>query len=140
MGNATMFRCVRCRALKPLRTHHDQPNYGRPSVRSSRKVCPTCCAGMLREFMRARGRAKLYLAKEHNGSWSVCDFLGELRFPVTRMVDHTRNAFGRRAVSPRVDVWFNGPDGRVWQAYQKGDDNTVAHCRRTRRTVPCAAW
>lgn len=107
--------------------------------------------------MTQTGRAVLYLADETPFSrgplrWNVdynrqpdrdlvvTDAHNETRFPVMGRRYSWHNFAGRNG---RVDFWFYGPDEHgqrraLWHGYQIGDNNTIAHCRRTNRRFTMA--
>lgn len=112
--------------------------YGTDSDGKTR--CYQCCADKGRADMLATGRATLYLV-ESDGSkiepftardrMRVTDWPGLMVFPVTKF---RRNANGGGFGSQRTDAWFAGPDGYVWHAINRGD-NQIARCRRTKEKL-----
>lgn len=95
------------------------------------KVCYQCCASLDAQHMVDFGRIILYVTS-HFGHHSVQNWPGTLRFDVTAC-RRSRNNFG----ADRLDVWFFGPDRRVWHGVNIGD-NQVLRCKRTKRSVPNA--
>lgn len=99
---------------------------------TGKRSCYACCAAKERESMIATGRAVLYLCAPYGGPtgkpYRVTDWPGELSFPVTSL---QRSRHGGGFGSQRTDAWFHGPDGYVWHAINRGD-NDIARCRRTR--------
>lgn len=88
--------------------------------------CYTCCAAQDRANMVTTGRATLYLTKDKAGAWQISNWPGSLTFPVARVKTSPRSGgFGCQ----RTDAWFRGPDGNMWHAVNRGD-NQIARCRR----------
>lgn len=100
------------------------------------KHCYACCAKETRADMIEDGATTLYLThRQRPGSdrvhWYVTDWAAHLEFPVTHCKEAKRGGgFG----SQRTDAWFDGPDGYVWHAINRGDMQ-IARCRRTRVKV-----
>lgn len=101
--------------------------YGIDSATNTRK-CYACCAQSERASMISTGRATLYLTHEGVGDWRVTDWPGELSFFA---YDTRRSRNGGGFGSQRTDAWFVGPDGFIWHAVNRGD-NDIARCKRTR--------
>lgn len=101
--------------------------YARTS--DGQRICYACAADRERADMIATGRATLYLVDSQASigrAWTVQNWPSSLCFPVT----HTRkSARGGGFGADRIDAWFAGPDGYVWHAVNRGD-NQVARCRR----------
>lgn len=95
--------------------------YGRTA--SGDRHCFACCAEQDRAEMIETGRHPcLYLTRGEVRNWP-----GSLRFAVTETRRNPRaGGFG----SQRTDAWFRGPDGHMWHAINRGD-NDIARCRRT---------
>lgn len=126
--------------------------YGVDHATGTRK-CYACCAQSERASMIATGRATLYLVRrsvtvapsdtdgrplEETAAlranpkatvmrYFVTDWAGELEFKTLPGIRHGAGGFG----SQRTDAWFVGPDGFVWHAVNRGD-NDIARCRRTK--------
>lgn len=101
-----------------------------------KRHCYACCAAIDRAAMVATGRATLYLVQREftdsaDGTkfkrWRVVNWPGSLEFPVRGPVSHGKGGFGAQ----RTDAWFAGPDGYVWHAINRGD-NQIARCKRTK--------
>lgn len=120
--------------------------YGRVFVRSDASGdvyetrCYDCCAAHIRDRMAKGHPATLYLVEHTGGTLSehsnrdrarVTDWTGKLSFDVTGL---RRSPRGGGFGSQRTDAWFNGPDGYVWHAINRGDMD-IARCRRTRQKV-----
>lgn len=82
------------------------------------------------QYMINDGKAILYHVKK-DGYWVVTSGNNTLSFPVRKQKRSWHN-FGRW----RYDFWFIGPDKALWHGYQIGDNNQVAHCKRTKKVVP----
>lgn len=93
------------------------------------RICYACSAKRERADMIATGRATLYLTGGGDRACAVTDWPGKLRFPALQ-VERKRGAGGFGA--QRTDAWFNGPDGHVWHAVNRGGMD-LARCRRTKR-------
>lgn len=87
-------------------------------------VCYRCCALDDLDNMLRWGSITLYLVKEGITNWP-----GSLRFPLWGSYRQSRRGGGMGA--QRTDAWFVGPDGYIWHAINRGD-NDIASCRRTR--------
>lgn len=94
------------------------------------RICYACSAKRERADMVATGRATLYLAgRNGEQARAVTDWPGKLRFFAVQVeVKRHGGGFGCQ----RTDAWFNGPDGHVWHAVNRGDMD-IARCRRTKR-------
>lgn len=125
-----MFRCSVCGAEKP---QSKSGGTGYAEYPDGRRVCYECCAVLDRQEMVASGhgnRLPLYLTKKDDGSWSVSNWPGTLRFACSKPKVGRHNIAGRR-----YDVWFNGPDGHRWHGVQYGEWTEIVHCSRTREVV-----
>ncbi|MCE5292965.1 MAG: hypothetical protein LLG14_27530 [Nocardiaceae bacterium] len=109
--------------------------YGTDRETGTRK-CYACCAKEERASMIATGRATLYIVrlKSEDGkdfdifTRHVTDWAGELKF---RCIETRYHAHAGGFGSQRTDAWFVGPDGFIWHAVNRGD-NDIARCKRTR--------
>lgn len=88
--------------------------------------CFACCADRDRADMIETGRAVLYLVSKHDEPLEVTNWPGSLRFPV---MGSNTSKHGGGFGSQRTDAWFTGPDGKLWHAVNRGD-NQLARCRR----------
>ena len=94
---------------------------------NGKRHCYDCCANNEKKWMIEKGRTALYLMQYDDKPWEVTDWSGKLRFKVTsRRVG--RHNWGLK----RYDVWFTGPDGRLWWGVQYGDNTQLVHCKATR--------
>lgn len=140
--------------LSPLRPGPGGAGYG--TTRDGKKVCYACCAANDRADMIATGCATLYLvlrtvprmpsdtdgvplaerdavyAKGTAARWFVINWPGSLEFKCFPGVK--RNPRGGGFGSQRTDAWFNGPDGYVWHAVNRGNSD-IARCKRTKEKV-----
>jgi len=109
--------------------HVGGTGYGRDAHGAT--FCYGCGAVNELNAMVRSGKATLYLTRKDHGPWNVTDWPGILSFPVREM----RSArYGGGFGSQRTDAWFNGPDGFVWHAVNRGDMD-LARCQRTKRKV-----
>lgn len=113
------FTCSECGAEKEVQTNGGT-GYGEYQ---GRKVYYACCADIDREKMKETGRAVLYL----DGIQQLTNWPGTLRFPVRYSKAGNHNMTGSR-----IDVWFQGPDGKEWHGVQYGDNTQLCHCKRTK--------
>lgn len=102
--------------------------YGRTI--EGKRHCFHCCAANDLTNMTRDGRITLYLVRNANGRYEVTNWPGTLRIPV---IAHTESKRGGGFGSNRVDAWFRGPEGVIWHAINRGD-NEIARCKRTTRT------
>lgn len=124
--------CANARVLdcghKPSKHSPMTTGYGTTS--DGKRHCYACCAERDRASMIETGRATLYLIEPKPGQINarVTDWTGHLEFVAWGLKRATRGGgFG----SQRTDAWFAGPDGYVWHAVNRGD-NQIARCRRTK--------
>jgi hypothetical protein len=79
--------------------------------------------------MLALGKADLYLTRDAVNNWTVTNWTGDLSFRAFGLkVSPNGGGFG----AERIDAYFNGPDGYVWHAVNRGNMQ-LARCRRTKR-------
>lgn len=99
--------------------------------------CYACAADAERASMIETGRATLYLIRRQSADGKdydiftrhVTNWTGHLSFRCTETRHYARSGgFGCQ----RTDAWFNGPDGHVWHAINRGDMQ-IARCRRTKK-------
>jgi hypothetical protein len=131
--------CARCHKPIVLRPGSYGTGYG---DHHGRPICYDCCGAVDAASMMESGRIMLYLTTDPKRSavglvsswrqWEVTNWPGTLRFRV-RAASLGRHNLART----RIDVWFTGPDGRIWHGVSIGDHTQVCHCRRTaRRRLP----
>ena len=104
---------------------HSAATTGYGTLPDGKRICYACCAERDRADMIATGKATLYLVGNvrHVTNWP-----GALAFAVLeRRISKHGGGFG----SQRTDAWFHGPDGYVWHAVNRGD-NDIARCKRTK--------
>jgi len=87
--------------------------------------CYACCSVWEEGEMRSTGRATLYDCEKE-----VADWPGGLRFKVISRSTGDHN-WGLK----RYDVWFRGPDKRVWHGVRYGDMTQLVHCKRTKEAA-----
>ena len=105
-------------------------------------ICFECCGKRDRATMIETGHSKnlpLYLRTVvqpggTHGKSEVTNWPGTLRFPVWGLTQGRHNM-----ARTRTDIWFNGPDGRVWHGVQYGNFTQVVHCKRTRERIKASA-
>lgn len=99
---------------------------------TGKRYCYACCAVRDVESMRETGRAVLYLVRGKVGErWRVTNWPESLSFPAYGVKRKPRGGgFG----AERIDAYFNGPDGYVWHAVNRGD-NQIARCKRTKQRI-----
>ena len=108
----------------PLTTGYGTDDHGK-------RKCYECCADGDKARMIAGGRATLYVTLKQ-GKRTVTNWPGSLSFRcITFSVSKHAGGFG----SQRTDVWFIGPDGFMWHAVNRGD-NDLARCKRTKLMQP----
>jgi hypothetical protein len=90
------------------------------------KHCYACCATNDKASMVKDGRATLYLTIDKaTGAATASNWPGSLRFTVGHVKTGRHNMAGTR-----YDVWFAGPDAKVWHGTQYGENTQILHCRR----------
>ena len=120
------------------------PGYGwaRPEPQGAHgpelPVCYGCCAiGDARAMVETGRHDGLYLTSKPHPSdpsrkvYEVTNWPGSLRFIVRGNPRHGHHHCWGHGNAPRVDAWFNGPDGHIWHAIVRGDMD-LARTRRTR--------
>ena len=90
-----------------------------------KKVCYDCCAKRDCADMIESGKGVLYLTVAGPGAaapnWPVVtNWPGTLKFAVKARRIGSHNFTGRRE-----DVWFNGPDGKLWWGWNCGDAQII---------------
>ena len=102
---------------------------------NSETFCYSCCAENDREYMKEHGKITLYLTINREivcnvgRKWfdgKVGNWPDSLSFPC-RVKQGNHNIAGTR-----YDVWFNGPNGRVWHGVQYGDMTQLCYCKQTK--------
>ncbi len=138
---AETFECADCGQTKPKHLPDDHTygtgvfttaRYARTA--DDRLICWECAAERTRADMIEGGRTYLYLTEDGKGGRTLTDWPGTLKF----------RAYGARTSwhnigRTRIDVWFAGPDGYEWHAYQIGEWTQIAHCKRTKRPASAGA-
>jgi hypothetical protein len=92
------------------------------------RSCYACCKASLVAEMEVTGKTTLYF----NG-WEVSDWPGMFKVPAYDIRKGTHRTFG--GLNSRYDFRFAGPDGYVWRGTQRGDNNMIARCARTKTTI-----
>jgi hypothetical protein len=109
---------------------HSSMTTGYGTDEHGKRQCYACCAERERARMIETGRATLYLVGPKAGqiNMRVTDWPGHLEFIAWGLQRSPRGGgFGAQ----RTDAWFTGPDGYVWHAVNRGD-NQIARCKRTK--------
>lgn len=131
-----VFTCDRC---KQTITHVSDFTTGYGVNDQGQKACYACCGEIDQDFMLETGKITLYLTGEndtlsynrssHFIPKKVSNWPGSLEFEVLSwsLGDHNWGI-------PRYDVWFKGPDGRVWYGVHMGYHSQLIHCKRTKHT------
>ena len=96
------------------------------ALMGDRKICYQCCAVADRLYMIENGHARLYVTS-HFGRHTVTNWPGTLKIDV---IDYRTSMNNFRA--ERLDVWFVGPDQKIWHGVNVGD-NQILRCKRTKR-------
>lgn len=120
------------------------PGYGEFDGKT---YCYACCAERDKQYMSENGVIDLYLVPEYTqnvcsgssekgtrGSGKLCavkitNRSGSLVFNTHWCKIGYHCCFGGRTT--RIDAWFVF-DGFIWHAVQRGDNNMIARCRRTK--------
>ena len=124
--------CHACADARVLDCGHTPSSHGPMTTgygedASGRRRCYECCADADKASMIADGRATLYVSLKQ-GNRAVTNWPRSLSFPCLAFgVSPRAGGFG----SQRTDAWFIGPDGYIWHAVNRGD-NDIARCKRTK--------
>ena len=119
-----------CRQCNQVKRHESNLTTGYGEDKHGNKICFACCAKLDQGDMLREGRATLYLSKAENDLWRVTNWPGSLEFVVSYPRRGRHNIAGQR-----YDVWFLGPDNRVWHGVQYGEFTQICHVRRTREVT-----
>lgn len=122
--NISTFYCHHCNRVK---SHQSNFTVGYGIDQAGNKTCFDCCAIIDRDQMIDEGRIILYLDESGN-KMHVTNWPGTLRFEVLSYRRGRHNIAGNR-----TDVWFRGPDGKVWHGVQYGNRSQLCHCGRTKQ-------
>jgi len=98
-------------------------------VVQSSHLCYDCCAVDDKKFMVEHGEISLYLTCVKDSpyeTFEVSNWPGSLRFKVCSW------SRGEHNWGSRIDVWFRGPDGKIWWGWKC--DNGIHECINVRRT------
>lgn len=109
------------------------------------KVCYECCGKRDAKDMEDTGKTVLYLTStvkhptereyelgyRDTKVYTVTNWPGTLAFKVFMSKEGHHNFAGSR-----TDVWFRGPDGKLWWGVQYGDTTQLVHCKRLKSKVP----
>ena len=101
--------------------------YGTNST-TGQTACYKCCAKRDQESMIETGHSKNLPLYYQEDKGEVTNWCGSLRFGVY----HARKGYHNMA-GGRTDIWFTGPDGKVWHGYQLGQYTQIVHCKRTKK-------
>lgn len=115
------FTCAVCGETKQEPEDSCTTGYG--VNEKGEKICFACCGKLDTEEME-NGRAPvLYLSKGKDGTWTVTNWPGTLRIPVSPPKKGRHNIAGSR-----YDVWFPFA-GRHWHGVQYGEWTQVVHVK-----------
>lgn len=89
-------------------------------------VCIGCSIEIIKEEMIQEGKYTLYYSKNQ-----ISDVTGNLKFETLKKKISGSHNIAKR----RVDVWFKGPDNKIWWGVQYGVWNEILHCKRTKQTM-----
>lgn len=94
--------------------------------------CYSCAAEIERADMIKSGYATLCVGWQNNGKrpTSVGNWTGDFSIPISFYRMNPHYIPNNRPI-PRYDVWFIGPDGKVWHGTNIGD-NDLCRCERTK--------
>lgn len=123
------FHCADCGQDK-LISFNGGAGYGICRDNPDHKICYDCCGKRDRADMIETGKATLYLLRDESGQHNVTNWPGTLRFNNVGIKTGRHNIAGKR-----YDVWFHGPDGKMWHGVQYGDNTQICHCRRTKQST-----
>lgn len=116
------MKCDRCGSEITVPTGSGGTGYA--TTDKGEKVCYKCCAVEDEQYMKDHGVNTLYLSNGKITNWP-----GTLQYPANR-IHESRHNLGHT----RVDVWFYGPDNKIWHGVNIGD-NQILRCKRTQRAV-----
>ena len=133
------FRCSKCHKDKTHNVKESCGGTGYANKKDGSKICYDCCAIEDSESMTETGRITLYLTGENRqysdgstGNWyptKITNWPGTLKFNVLSY------SLGRHNWGfDRWDVWFIGPDRRVWWGVHSGYNSQLIHCKQTKHT------
>jgi hypothetical protein len=128
-----------CGAPEPVESHPDAPALRKgESLERSPAICYACCGANDHARIIETGRATLYLVSRDvpatygtgvSRQHFVVNWPGSQEFRTLYLPRVRKHAGGFGA--QRTDAWFVGPDGFIWHAVNRGD-NQIARCRRTK--------
>lgn len=113
--------CSAC--LKEIPPH---TGYGRTNDEAY--VCYPCGAEIEKQHMVDKGNTTLYYHMDKDGNKYVANWTNLLKFRCLTWHEFSIRSFERQ----RITVTFVGPDGYIWNGVQKGINNTVFRCTRTK--------
>ena len=137
-----VFKCDRCKKIKD---HRSNMTTGHGRTDDGRIHCFACCGLEDAESMIETGKIALYLTfkTEEYHTWSGSEYVrsnrqipsqitnwpGSLRFDLLSWSKGDHN-WG----IDRYDLWFKGPDDRVWYGRHQGHNTEIVHCKQTKHT------
>lgn len=124
MKPSTPFLCENCKETKTVPENNLGTGYG--CNEKGEKICYECCAKEDLKTMRATGKATMYLVDSETG-YMVTNWPGTLAFKCT-----TPRKGRHNITRSRYDIWFQGPDNKIWHGIQYGDDTQICHVKRTK--------
>ena len=128
------FTCADCKIEKTHKIEGGCGGVGYAVREDGSKICYLCCATHDKKHMTETGRITLYLTGdlETGGRFTpteISNWPGTLKFNVLswRLGGHNWNI-------PRYNVWFIGPDRRIWYGVHSGYNSQLIHCKQTKHT------
>jgi hypothetical protein len=124
------FTCAKC---KKEITHESDSTTGYGVNDKNEKICWACCGEEDKAYMIEHGKWGGYLTENKTGEgrrYKISNWPGSLVFEVRGYV-HSVNNWGAK----RTDVWFYGPDGKIWWGYHVGNSHECINVRRTKLTT-----
>lgn len=140
------FYCYHCNRVK---SYKSQYTTGYAKTEDNEKYCYNCMAVVDSDYMLDNDKITLYLTYNNRianylrdyksktmyfktmyfeqGAY-VSNWCGTLKIPCH--IQFTRN--GHNWGLNRYDMWFYGPDSKVWHGVQYGDNTQLVHCKRTK--------
>jgi hypothetical protein len=101
--------------------------------------CYQCCADQDDKLMQDDERITLYLTKNEEGAWKVCNWPSSLVFPAFVQISPNGHNWGLT----RRDAWFFDRRGDPWWGVQFGENTELIHCRRLKHypvMMRSSAW
>lgn len=123
------FKCSQCQCDV---VHEAEITTGYALDKDENKICFACCAVNDKQSMltnRNSKRLPLYLSGD-KPPFRVTNWPGTLSFRCFTYSEGKHSCYG--GYTKRTDVWFHGPDGRVWWGRHIGRNTDIVHCKSTK--------